>query len=783
VQVDGMDVLAVRDAGRRGAVAHCRAGKGPYLLEMKTYRYRGHSMSDPAKYRTREEVQTMRTQHDPIEGARHAAGSAGRDEAEFKAIDDEVKGDRAGAADFAQSQPGAGSGRALDRRAGGGLSDDDADPDAGAVADHDRGQAGALAEKVGDEVRAGDVIAEIETDKATMEVEAVDEGKLAQILVDEGTEGCASTRRSPCWRRRARMAEAPLRKPPARPRCQPPDRRGPKLRSAGGRRQAAAAAERRPPTPRRPEKGLGPDQADHRARGAARRHGWRCAATTDVFLMGEEVAQYQGAYKVSQGLLDEFGDKRVIDTPITEHGFTGMAVGAAMNGLRPIVEFMTFNFAMQAMDQIINSAAKTLYMSGGQMGCPIVFRGPNGAASRVAAQHSQCYASWYAHVPGPEGGRALVAADAKGLLRAAIRDPNPVIFLENEISTARVSTARPEDFILPIGKAKIERAGTHVTIVAFSIMVGVALKAAEALAEQGIEAEVINLRTLRPLDTRDDRRQREEDQPLVTVEEGWPFAGIGAEVAMQVIEQAFDWLDAPPVRVHGAGRAAALCRQPGETGAAAARLGGGRGEEDRLRGGAGEHGHQHPDAGARPTMTEGTLARWLKKEGDAVKAGDVIAEIETDKATMEVEAVDEGVLGKILVADGTEAATAGAARRASAETPHPSAAAPHRPNRPRTPRGRAHFASPLARRMAKQAGIDLAALKGSGPNGRIVRPTSRRPAGAKPAAPAAAPSRLLRRRAAPPAPAAARQAPRRADHRAAHAGAAHSMRARSSRGG
>ncbi len=276
-------------------------------------------------------------------------------------------------------------------------------------------------------------------------------------------------------------------------------------------------------------------------------------ADESVFLMGEEVAQYQGAYKISQGLLDEFGERRVIDTPITEHGFTGMAVGAAMNGLRPIVEFMTFNFAMQAMDQIINSAAKTLYMSGGQMGCPIVFRGPNGAASRVAAQHSQCYASWYAHVPGLKVVAPWSSTDAKGLLRAAIRDPNPVVFLENEILYGQSFECPTDpDFVLPIGRAKVERVGRHVTLVAFSIMVGVAMKAAELLAEQGIEAEVINLRTLRPLDIGTVVESVKKTNRIVTVEEGWPFAGIGAEVNMQIIEHAFDWLDAPPVRVHGA---------------------------------------------------------------------------------------------------------------------------------------------------------------------------------------------------------------------------------------
>jgi pyruvate dehydrogenase E1 component beta subunit len=271
-----------------------------------------------------------------------------------------------------------------------------------------------------------------------------------------------------------------------------------------------------------------------------------------VFLMGEEVAQYQGAYKISQGLLEEFGPRRVIDTPITEHGFAGMAVGAAMNGLRPIVEFMTFNFAMQAMDQIINSAAKTLYMSGGQMGCPIVFRGPNGAASRVAAQHSQCYASWYAHCPGLKVVAPWSSADAKGLLRAAIRDPNPVIVLENEILYGHSFDCPTDpDFVLPIGKAKIERPGTDVTLVAFSIMVDVAMKAAEALAGQGISAEVINLRSLRPLDTATIVESVKKTNRIVTVEEGWPFAGIGAEVNMQIIENCFDWLDAPPMRVHG----------------------------------------------------------------------------------------------------------------------------------------------------------------------------------------------------------------------------------------
>jgi pyruvate dehydrogenase E1 component beta subunit len=389
----------------------------------------------------------------------------------------------------------------------------------------------------GDDIRAGDVIAEIETDKATMEVEAVDEGRLDRILVAEGTEN------------------VPVNTP---------------IATLAGGDQAAPAPRPAVPQPkhavetvvtRAPENAA--QSAPERAWGATTsitvREALRDAmaaemdADPNVFLMGEEVAQYQGAYKISQGLLDRFGPKRIIDTPITEHGFTGMAVGAAMNGLRPIVEFMTFNFAMQAIDQIINSAAKTLYMSGGQMGCPIVFRGPNGAASRVAAQHSQDYASWYAHCPGLKVVAPYSAADAKGLLRAAIRDPNPVIFLENEILYGQhFDCPADPDFILPIGRAKIERTGTHVTIVAYSIMVGVALHAAEDLAKHGIEAEVINLRTLRPLDIGTIVESVKKTSRLVTVEEGWPYAGIGAEISMQVIEQAFDWLDAPPIRVHGA---------------------------------------------------------------------------------------------------------------------------------------------------------------------------------------------------------------------------------------
>ncbi|WP_149536859.1 pyruvate dehydrogenase complex E1 component subunit beta [Siccirubricoccus phaeus] len=419
--------------------------------------------------------------------------------------------------------------------------------------------------KEGDAVKSGDVIAEIETDKATMEVEAVDEGTLTKILVPEGTEGVS--------------VNAPIAE----------------LDGGGGASNGAAPGQAgpvtqqpAPPAAASPEVGQVAKQAeDHAAiaargqqRGEGAAHAGEAAATPekdwgptkpitvrealrdamllemrrdpDVFLMGEEVAQYQGAYKISQGLLEEFGPKRVIDTPITEHGFTGMAVGAAFTGLKPIVEFMTFNFSMQAIDQIVNSAAKTLYMSGGQLGCPIVFRGPNGAAARVAAQHSQCYASWYAHVPGLKVVAPWSSADAKGLLRAAIRDPNPVIVLENEILYGHTFECPMDDeFILPIGQAKVERAGKDLTLVAYSIAVTWAMQAAEELAKEGIEAEVINLRSIRPLDAATIAGSVKKTNRLVTVEEGWPYANVGTEVAMQVIEAAFDWLDAPPVRVTG----------------------------------------------------------------------------------------------------------------------------------------------------------------------------------------------------------------------------------------
>ncbi|WP_234732300.1 pyruvate dehydrogenase complex E1 component subunit beta [Acidocella facilis] len=391
--------------------------------------------------------------------------------------------------------------------------------------------------KVGDEVKSGDVLAEIETDKATMEVEAVDEGTLTAILVEEGTEGVAVN---------AVIAQLNGGSDAAKPAPAP----APKAEAAAPKAEAPKKA---PTTPQEPvEKEWGPTKTMTVREALREAMAVEMRADKDVFLMGEEVAQYQGAYKVSQGLLDEFGARRVIDTPITEHGFTGMAVGAAMNGLKPILEFMTFNFAMQAIDQIINSAAKTLYMSGGQMGAQIVFRGPNGAAARVGAQHSQCYASWYAHCPGLKVVAPWSAADAKGLLRAAIRDPNPVVFLENEILYGHsFEVPEDEDFILPIGKAKIERQGSDVTIIAFSIMVDTALKAAETLAEQGISAEVINLRTIRPLDIETIAASVKKTSRIVSLEEGWPFAGIGSEIIATVTEHCFDWLDAPPARVAG----------------------------------------------------------------------------------------------------------------------------------------------------------------------------------------------------------------------------------------
>ena len=385
----------------------------------------------------------------------------------------------------------------------------------------------------GDQVSSGEVIAEIETDKATMEVEAVDEGVLGRIVVPEGAEGVAVNSI-------IGVLLVDGEDPSALGNAVPSNGHGAARPAA-----AAAAPEREAPS------GETVRQTVREALRDAMAEEMRRDET--VFLMGEEVAEYQGAYKVSQGLLEEFGPRRVVDTPITEHGFTGLGVGAAFAGLRPIVEFMTFNFAMQAMDQIINSAAKSLYMSGGQISAPMVFRGPNGAAARVAAQHSQDYASWFAHVPGLKVVSPYSAADAKGLLKSAIRDPNPVIFLENEILYgASFDVPTDQDFTVPIGQAKICRAGSDVTIAAFSIAVGHALDAAEALAGEGIEAEVIDLRTVRPLDTATLVDSVEKTGRLVSVEEGWPFAGIGAELAAVMMEQAFDWLDAPVARVTAA---------------------------------------------------------------------------------------------------------------------------------------------------------------------------------------------------------------------------------------
>jgi pyruvate dehydrogenase E1 component beta subunit len=392
----------------------------------------------------------------------------------------------------------------------------------------------------GDTVRAGDILAEIETDKATMEVEAVDEGILGKILVPAGTEGVAVNTTIALLLNEGEDASALAGA----------------VSSAAAPVTAAAEPVFAASAPAILSVGDDPDFGETRP--LTVREALRDAMLEEmrrddtVFVMGEEVAEYQGAYKVTQGLLDAFGPSRVIDTPITEHGFAGLAVGAAFMKLRPVVEFMTFNFAMQAMDQIINSAAKTLYMSGGQMGCPIVFRGPNGAASRVGAQHSQCYASWYAHCPGLKVVAPYSAADCKGLLKAAIRDPNPVIFLENEITYGMTfDVPISEDFILPIGKAKIVRPGKDVTITAFSLMVKHALSAAEELAKEGIDAEVIDLRTLRPLDTDTIVASVKKTNRLVSVEEGWPYAGIGSELAAQIMELAFDDLDAPVLRVTG----------------------------------------------------------------------------------------------------------------------------------------------------------------------------------------------------------------------------------------
>ena len=406
----------------------------------------------------------------------------------------------------------------------------------------------------GDKVKSGDVIAEIETDKATMEVEAVDEGTLGKILIPEGTADVAVNTPIAVILGDGEDASAADVKPApqqkaaeAAPPAQGAKRAG-RAETGGGR--AHRRKLRRQPEPDVPE---GTEMVTMTVREALRdAMAEEMRRDNAVFVMGEEVAEYQGAYKVTQGLLQEFGAQRVVDTPITEHGFAGLGVGAALAGLKPIVEFMTFNFAMQAMDQIINSAAKTRYMSGGQIGNSIVFRGPNGAAARVAAQHSQDYSAWYSHIPGLKVIAPYTAADAKGLLKAAIRDPNPVIFLENEILYGHsFPVPKLDDYVLPIGKARIVRPGKDVTIVSFSMGMSYALKGADELAKEGIDAEVIDLRTLRPMDTETIVASVKKTGRIVTVEEGWPQSGVGAEIAARVIEHAFDYLDAPVTRVSG----------------------------------------------------------------------------------------------------------------------------------------------------------------------------------------------------------------------------------------
>src|ERR1700751_6096624 len=423
--------------------------------------------------------------------------------------------------------------------------------------------------KEGDPVKSGDVIAEIETDKATMEVEAVDEGTLGKILVPEGTADVAvntpiamilaegedaaalmdgkqaakqAKAEQPSGQEKAAESAAPAQKPQAPKQAETP--------------APARTGTAKPPSAEimpEPEVPAGTELVSMTMREALRdAMAKEMRRDPDVFVMGEEVAEYQGAYKVTQGLLDEFGARRVIDTPITEHGFTGVGIGAALAGLKPVVEFMTFNFAMQAMDQLINSAAKTQYMSGGQVRVAIVFRGPNGPASRVAAQHSQDYSAWYSHIPGLKVIAPSNAADAKGLLKAAIRDPNPVIFLENEILYGHSSPVpKLDDYVLPIGRARVVRGGSDVTIVAWSMGMTYALKAPGELAKQNISAEVIDLSTLKPMDSDTIVASVKKTGRIVTVEEGWKQSGVGAEIAARVMEEAFDYLDAPVARVCG----------------------------------------------------------------------------------------------------------------------------------------------------------------------------------------------------------------------------------------
>jgi pyruvate dehydrogenase E1 component beta subunit len=413
--------------------------------------------------------------------------------------------------------------------------------------------------KEGETIKSGDVIAEIETDKATMEVEATDEGTLGKILIPEGTadvavntpiatilaegESAADLGKAEAPSKQEKAAESA---PPAEAKSEAP------AQSGGGAEKKAPAAPQTVAEPD-PEVPAGTEMVTMTIREALRdAMAEEMRRDEDVFIMGEEVAEYQGAYKVTQGLLQEFGARRVIDTPITEHGFAGAGIGAAMAGLKPIVEFMTFNFAMQAMDQIINSAAKTLYMSGGQMGCSIVFRGPNGAAARVAAQHSQDYSAWYSNIPGLKVVSPYTAADAKGLLKAAIRDPNPVIFLENEMLYGHSGEVpKLDDYVIPIGKARVARSGKDVTLISWSNGMTYALKAADELAKEGIEAEVIDLRTLRPMDTETIVASVKKTGRAVTVEEGWQQSGVGAEIAARIMENAFDYLDAPVARVSG----------------------------------------------------------------------------------------------------------------------------------------------------------------------------------------------------------------------------------------
>jgi pyruvate dehydrogenase E1 component beta subunit len=415
--------------------------------------------------------------------------------------------------------------------------------------------------KEGDAVKSGDILAEIETDKATMEFEAVDEGRIGKILVPEGTEGVKVN--DPIATLLADGDAGEEAAPVAATQAKKPAREETKAQAKAETRAeetSAKPAAKKADDPQAADAALtdmdvpeGTELVTMTVREALRdAMAEEMRRDPAVFLMGEEVAQYQGAYKISQGLLEEFGDMRVIDTPITEHGFAGLGVGAAFGGLKPIVEFMTFNFAMQAIDQIINSAAKTRYMSGGQMGCPIVFRGPNGPAARVAAQHSQDYSSWYAHIPGLKVVAPYFAADAKGLLKAAIRDPNPVMFLENEIAYGRsFPVPKIDDYVVPIGKARVVKSGKYVTLVAYSICVGMIIEAAEKLAAEGIDAELIDMRTLRPLDTATVIESVKKTNRLVTVEQGWPVCSIGSEICSVVVSEAFDYLDAPPTKVTG----------------------------------------------------------------------------------------------------------------------------------------------------------------------------------------------------------------------------------------